>query len=147
MKSLKKAYSLILYFNVCLFLQVQLHWWAAVRVKEPGGELHHVRRAGPLGGQDQPLRSLLGRRHWSQRICRSRSHKEKVARDKQRNIKGIVSSKIFCFRFFPWIIFPQVPENNIRANVFKKSRWYSRQVKVNDTGGAPWAANISANYR
>ncbi len=50
---------------------------------------------------------------------------------KQRlSLKG-QCHKIFCFRFFPWIIFPQVPENNIRiiSNFFENSRRYS-QVKV-----------------
>ncbi len=39
--------------------------------------------------------------------------------------------EIFCFRFFSWITFPQVPDNNIRiiSNFFKNSRRYS-QVKV-----------------
>ncbi len=59
--------------------------------------------------------------------------------------------KIFCFRFFSWITFPQAPENDIRviSNFLENSRRYS-QVKVhhrcrwhrwqiatgiNDTGG------------
>ncbi len=39
--------------------------------------------------------------------------------------------KIFCFRFFSWVIFPQAPENNSRVilHFFKISRRYS-QVKV-----------------
>ncbi len=75
------------------------------------------------------------------------------------------SHEIFFFRFFSWITFPQAPVNNTRvvSNFFQSSRRYW-QVKVvcttyindtsgkgatgvNDTGGAPWAANISANFR
>ncbi len=39
--------------------------------------------------------------------------------------------KIFFFRFFAWITFPQAPDNNIRiiSNFFENSRRYS-QVKV-----------------
>ncbi len=39
--------------------------------------------------------------------------------------------KIFCFRFFSWIIFPQAPENKVRviSIFFENSRRYSK-VKV-----------------
>jgi hypothetical protein len=36
--------------------------------------------------------------------------------------------KIFCFRFFSCIIFPQAPENNIRVNA-----WRYSQVEVHCT--------------
>ncbi len=61
------------------------------------------------------------------------------------------SHKMFCFRFFSWIIFTPTPENSTRviSNIFENPRWYS-QVKmhhrsqqtggkfvtvINDTGG------------
>ncbi len=45
-------------------------------------------------------------------------------------LKGTVSRE-FCFRFFSWITFPQVPKNDIKviSNFFENSRRYS-QVKV-----------------
>ncbi len=47
-----------------------------------------------------------------------------------RALKG-QCHKIFRFRFFSWITFPQAPDNNIRifSNFFENSRRYS-QVKV-----------------
>ncbi len=57
--------------------------------------------------------------------------------------------KIFCFRFFKRIIFPQAPQNNIRvtSNFFENSLRYS-QVKVHhryhDTGGN-FATRINDN--
>ncbi len=109
--------------------------------------------------------------------------------------------KIFCFRFFSWIIIPQAPENNTRviSNFFRKfaeifasqgappvsTKWWQichrcqqhrekiylyansttqscpKEIMktfliedflhlppgVNNTGGAPWAANISPNFQ
>ncbi len=49
--------------------------------------------------------------------------------------------KIFCFSFFPCIIFPQAPENNFRviSNFLKISRSYIRKSRctngIIDTGG------------
>ncbi len=89
--------------------------------------------------------------------------------------KGTVS-RDFCFRFFSWIISPQAPENNTRVilNLFapppvsttplanfdtsstgvvdtsgKFADWrvFLHLPLVLDTGGARWAANISANFR
>ncbi len=71
--------------------------------------------------------------------------------------------KIFCFRFFSWIIFPQAPENNIRVIstfFWKFSKILASQgapsvsmtnggkfaTSINATGGVPWATNISANF-
>ncbi len=138
------AFYLILYFNFLPFLQVQLlDWWAAVRVQEPGCELHHVRRSGPLGGQDQPLRSLLGRRHWSQRICRSRWSAKQI-------FKGYCSvTRFFASGFFHES--SSLKPLKINVQMFSKIRGgdirRSRAPTINDTGGEPWAANISANFR
>ncbi len=48
----------------------------------------------------------------------------------QEGLKG-QCHKIFCFRFFSWITFPQAPGNNFRviSNFFENSLRYS-QVKV-----------------
>jgi len=58
--------------------------------------------------------------------------------------------KIFFFRFFLWIILPQAPENIIRVISNKKIRGDIRKwrwtTSINDTGGAPWAANILREF-
>ncbi len=65
--------------------------------------------------------------------------------------------KTFDFRFSTWINFPQAPDYTIRwrgavSNFSrKKIRGDIRSSRcttgVVDTGGAPWLANISANFR
>ncbi len=71
--------------------------------------------------------------------------------------------EIFCFWFFSWTSFPQASDYTIRAvsNFFDLppvSTMLAKMVEkfatggkfaagVADTGGAPWLANISANFR
>jgi hypothetical protein len=53
------------------------------------------------------------------------------AKSCSNSLKGHSVTRFFCFRFFSWIIFPQVPENNIKviSNFCENSRRYS-QLKV-----------------
>ncbi len=59
---------------------------------------------------------------------------------KAKTLKG-QCHETFCFRFFPWITFPQAPENNIRVilNFFENS-----QVKVRPVWNLPPVAKLSA---
>ncbi len=71
----------------------------------------------------------------------SRGNSEEEADKSHNPLKG-QCHKIFCFRFFSWIIFPQAPENNTKviSNFFKNS-WKYLQVK-GTTGSMTPVANV-----
>ncbi len=52
----------------------------------------------------------------------------------------------FCFWFFSWLSFP--PAQSIpKVSKRNKENFYDWRFYPFDTGGAPWAANISANFQ
>ncbi len=56
-------------------------------------------------------------------------------------LKGTVSW-VFCFRFFSWIIFPQVPENNTRS-----FRFFRKFPEIFASQGAPPVSmTLAANF-
>jgi hypothetical protein len=74
-------------------------------------------------------------------------HGSDAIADKSRSpLKG-QCNKIFCFRFFSYIIFPQAPKNNNRViSIFFENLQRYLQVKgttgINDTGGK-FAASVN----
>jgi hypothetical protein len=63
------------------------------------------------------------------------------------------SHEIFCFRFFYESSPPKPPQITLGSfRIFRKFKlssfkFFSFATGVNDIGGAPWSANISANFK